>query len=380
MLRLQEHLTVRYPPFEAHRWRPEALPLAQESNDIGTFETVEGAKEALKHLGPSFQLGQEKGWVARRLYTLDDEPVTIEHTASFLETKKYTLPAKRQRHGWYLVPNPIHSIVRKFINTAVIVLLIALAYLFISPVLMWIGVPTYGLETVRWGLLDYPELAVYVVPLIAAPLLLRIGANLAELRRQNVFLQRNVTEPEVSFERDTVADQPLSIRIDFPHWENDWLGAEVMWRVGLLPPARERLLSSLNRDSNRQPPPGLSTELPHHWEAGLDDGTAGGEDAPMERRGMRGGFYLRPMRLMAKSQFVSWNSESSVTLEPIAPSWPGTVTTELLRVHWECVVKIHRKKGGSLLWVQPLRVAHAPGIIAAGAFDLHDGRTELEAW
>lgn len=318
--------------------------------------------------------------MAHRSYTLNGEPFTVEHDTSFLETKSYTLPAKRQRHGWYLVPTPIHSMVRKFINTAVVVLLFALAYLFISPLLMWFGLPTYGLETVRWGLLDYPELAVYVVPLIAAPLLVRIGANLAELRRQNIFLKRNVREPVVSFENETVANQPLSIRIEFPHWEDDWVGAQVMWRVGLLPPARERLLSSLHREPDRQPPPGLSTELPHHWEAGLDDGTAGGEDAPMERRELRGGFYLRPMRLMAKSTYVGWVPESTLSLDPIAPTWPGTVTSDLLRVHWECIVNIKRQKGGSLLWVQPLRVAHAAGTIATTTFDLHDGRTELDPW
>lgn len=380
MLRLQEQITVRYPPFEAHRWHPEALPFAKETNSVGEYETEEEVKEALKGLGPTFQLGDEVGWMAHRSYTLNGEPFTVEHDTSFLETKSYTLPAKRQRHGWYLVPTPIHSMVRKFINTAVVVLLFALAYLFISPLLMWFGLPTYGLETVRWGLLDYPELAVYVVPLIAAPLLVRIGANLAELRRQNIFLKRNVREPVVSFENETVANQPLSIRIEFPHWEDDWVGAQVMWRVGLLPPARERLLSSLNREPDRQPPPGLSTELPHHWEAGLDDGTAGGEDAPMERRELRGGFYLRPMRLMAKSTYVGWVPESTLSLDPIAPTWPGTVTSDLLRVHWECIVNIKRQKGGSLLWVQPLRVAHAAGTIATTTFDLHDGRTELDPW
>lgn len=380
MHRLEEQIRIRYPPFEAHRWHPEALPMAKEVNHIGDFSTIEDAKQALGQHGPSFQLGEENGWMAQRSYTFRGETLNVEHEQSFLETKAYTLPVKRQRRGWYLVPNPIHSIVRKYINSAVVVLLFALAYLFVSPVLVWLGLPTYGLDTVRWGLLDYPELAMYVIPLIAAPLLIRIGANLVELRRQNLFLQRGIAHPSVSFGCDTVADQSLSIQVNFSQWEDDWGEVELMWRVGLLAPSRERLLTSLNRSDSSQPPPGLSTELPHHWEAGLDDGTAGGEDAPMERRELKGGFYLRPMRIMAKSEFIPWKQGESTSLPPISPTWPGTVTTDLLRVHWECVVKINRKKGGSLLWVQPLRVAHSSKATTTAAFDLHDGRTELDSW
>ena len=81
---------------------------------------------------------------------------------------------------------------------------------------------------------------------------------------------------------------------------------DAILRVGVLPPARESLLSTLQRDPTRQPPPGLSTELPHHWEIGLDDGTAGGEDAPMEIKEVKGGLFLRPMRLMVQGEPTRW--------------------------------------------------------------------------
>lgn len=380
MPELKESLRIRYPPFEAHRWHPENLPLASLETVIGNYSNEDQAREALNALGPSFKLGDVNDWCAQRSYIFDGVEVAHAQHEPYLETKQYALPAKRQRRGWYLVPNPIHMLVRRFINAAVIVLLAALAYLFVSPLLIWFGIPTYGLATVRWGLLDYPALAVYVIPLIFAPLALRVLANLAELRRQNIFLQRTIDAPMFSFPKPTVADQPLEVKIAFPSWESDWGDVDVMWRVGLLPPSRETLLSSLNRPINRQPPPGLSTELPHHWEAGLDDGTAGGEDAPMERREMKGGFYLRPMRIMSASPFVPLDRERATTLPAIEQRWPGSVTGDLIRVHWECVVRIQRQQGGALLWVQPLRVAHGTDPVEHRQFELHDGRSELESW
>jgi len=380
MPELKECLCIRYPPFEAHRWHPANLPLVSHETVLGEFKHVDQAREVLTTRPPSFSLGDVNGWCAQRTYMFDDQAVNHTIDAPHLETTQYALPAKRQRRGWYLVPNPIHLMVRRFINGAVIVLLAALAYLFVSPVLVYLGLPTYGLATVRWGLLDYPALAVYVVPLIFAPLAIRVMANLAELRRQNIFLQRTIDPPTFTFNQPSVADRPLEVRIAFPTWESDWGHVDVMWRVGLLPPSRETLLSALNRSPERQPPPGLSTKLPHHWEAGLDDGTAGGEDAPMERRELKGGFYLRPMRIMSASAFVPWERDTDTHLPAIEQQWPGSVTGDLIRVHWECVVRIQRQQGGALLWVQPLRVAHGTKPVEHQQFELHDGRSELESW
>jgi hypothetical protein len=148
--------------------------------------------------------------------------------------------------------------------------------------------------------------------------------------------------------------------------------------VGVLPPSREELLKELNRLPGRQPPPGLSTELPHHWIVGLDDGTAGGEDAPMQIQEVKGGLFLRPMRIMATSEQQRWNDGEEVLLQPPKGPWPGSVNTDLVRVHWECILRIDRSKGGALLWVQPLKVAHADVASVLPALPLHDGRSELD--
>ncbi|MGB1587306.1 MAG: hypothetical protein ACPHJD_00660 [Poseidonia sp.] len=375
---LKETHRIRYPPFEAQRWIPNALPIAEQIHEHGTFASVEEATEHAKSLGPAFQLGSNESWLMERTYSFGGNNILLDHDDSITENDAFVDVVRRQRQGWYLIPNPIHNILRRFINGVVIVLLLSLFYLFISPLLMLVGLPVYGLETVRWGLLDYPALAVFVVPLIFAPLLIRVLANLIELTRQNKFLATRPPRPTLTFDADPVADQPLRMKVRFPQHAPEWNHIDVFWRVGVLPPSREVLLQELGREHHRQPPPGLSTELPHHWVVGLDDGTAGGEDAPMEMQEVRGGLYLRPMRIMASSKGQRCEGDGFVELEPPTGVWPGSVNTDLLRVHWECIVRIDRARGGALLWVEPLRVAHPSSSVLVEPLPLHDGRSELD--
>lgn len=378
MKRLIEQHRIRYPPFEATRWRPDTLPIAEQDIDLGEFGSVDAAKKSLGHRPPAFRLGDEDGWLMERRYLFDGEPLTHEMTEHHQEKEPYVRLVKRQRRGWYLIPNPIHNILRQFINGVVIVLLASLFYLFISPVLELLNIPVYGLDTVRWGLLDYPALAVFVVPLIFAPLLIRVLANLSELRRQNLFLKRNLKTPKIDFLQPSKADENLVLNVEFPEWDPTWNHVDAILRVGVLPPGRETLLRTLEIDPTRQPPPGLSTELPHHWEEGLDDGTAGGEDAPMELKEVKGGLFLRPMRLMVQGEPERWKEGEPMTLQPPSPTWPGSVNTDLLRVHWECILRIDRQRGGALLWVQPLKVAHSTAFSELSDLPLHDGRSELD--
>lgn len=375
---LHEQHRVRYPPFEAARWKADSLPIATHRFSLGDYATVEEAKEFLRKQNPAFRLGSETEWLMERTFLYDGQQLDIEVAEPALENRPYVRVIKRQRRGWYLIPNPIHNILRSFINGVVIVLLVCLFYLFISPVLLFLNIPVYGLETVRWGLLDYPALAVFVVPLIFAPLLLRIAANLVELRRQNLFLKRNLTTPTIEFTKPSVADAPFKMMVSFPEWDDSWNHVDAILRVGVLPPSREVLLETLERQPNRQPPPGLSTELPHHWEIGLDDGTAGGEDAPMELKEVKGGLYLRPMRIMVQGKPQRWEEGKPLILEPPQPVWPGSVNTDLLRIHWEFILRIDRTHGGALLWVQPLKVAHSTKQVALTSLPLHDGRSELD--
>ena len=375
---LYEQHRVRYPPFEASRWEAGALPIATRRYALGDYANVDDAKKALEDHEPEFRIGNEEQWLMDRMFIFDGEELSKDITEPSLENKPYVRLIERQRRGWYLIPNPIHNILRSFINGVVIVLLVCLFYLFISPILLLFNLPVYGLETVRWGLLDYPALAVFVVPLLFAPLFIRAAANLVELRRQKQFLKENTFSPTVEFSKPSVADEPLELMVSFPQWDESWNHLDAILRVGVLPPSREVLLETLDREPNRQPPPGLSTELPHHWEVGLDDGTAGGEDAPMELKEVRGGLYLRPMRIMVQGEPQRWIDGEPLRLDPPNPVWPGSVNTDLLRIHWECILRIDRKQGGALLWVQPLKVAHSTKDVELTSLPLHDGRSELD--
>ena len=375
---LDEIQTVRYPPFESSRWNPERLPIAKRMLSKGQFETQDEAMSHLINLAPSFRLGTQESWLIQREYWFDGQQLDHEGDEAFLEQEDFVDTVYRQRRGWYLVPNPVHTVLRQFINGVVIVLLAALFYLFISPLLLFFDLPVYGIETVRWGLLDYPALAVFVVPLIFAPLFIRVLANLVELRRQNRFLATHPTRPELEIQVEPVANKPLEIKLHLHNRPSTWNHVDVFWRVGVLPPARETLLQVLERGANRQPPPGLSTELPHHWISGLDDGTAGGEDAPMELQEVKGGLYLRPMRIMAMGEQKRWTEGKSMTLACPTGEWPGSVHSDLVRIHWECILRIDRTKGGPLLWVEPLRVSHPPTKVVVESLPVFDGRSESD--
>jgi hypothetical protein len=378
MKQLYEIHNIRYPPFEPARWIPSSLPIATQLHERGEFASREEAMKAMTSTNPSFKLGTNNAWFLERSFSYDGEELSVEQKGPVLESEPFIDAVQHQRTGWYLVPSPIHNIIRQFINGVVLVLLGALFYLFVSPLMLALGLPVYGLETVRWGLLDYPALAVFVVPLIFAPLLVRVFANLLELQRQNAFLASNPRRPLLQIEQKPVANQPLVLSVRFPKMDPQWNHVDVFWRVGILPPSREVLLQELGRKEHHQPPPGLSTELPHHWIVGLDDGTAGGEDAPMEMQEVQGGLFLRPMRIMASGEHQRWEEGNQVMLQPPLGTWPGSVNTDLLRVHWECILRIDRKKGGPLLWVEPLSVAHCTDAVSLEILPLHDGRSEMD--
>ena len=196
---------------------------------------------------------------------------------------------------------------------------------------------------------DYPALAIIVVPLLFAPLLMRVGANFVDLVSQRRFLQSAPNDPMIECIQSPQAGQPLHVKVQFEEKPDNWEKIEVMWRVGILPPAREELFSRLGRSPEAQPPPGLTTPLPHHWEIGLDDGTGGGEESPMEHHEVKGGLFLRPMRVMEFGGRVSWTS-ATMELDSPPNEWPGTVSSSLIRIHWEIIIHIERKNAGSLMF------------------------------
>tara|TARA_B100000459_G_C8596056_1_gene209833 strand:+ start:2972 stop:4024 length:1053 start_codon:yes stop_codon:yes gene_type:complete len=334
--------------------------------------------EKLCRKAPGFRLGSENGWLVEQRYLLNGKTVDeskIERNEFILDDSKPPRVIQKQRRGWYLTPNPIHSVVRNYISKTVVVLLVALGYLFIEPILSSFGVPGIGTGTIRIGLLDYPVLAIIIVPLLFSPLALRVGANLVDLLQQRNFLKSSPRNPIIDILEQPVSGQPLRMKIDFPERRDDWMEMKVMWRVGVLPPAREEIFRALSSTESKQPPPGLTTELPHHWEIGLDDGTGGGEEAPMEHQEVEGGLFLRPMRIMEKGDEAPI-SNAEIVLQPPKSDWPGTVSSPLIRIHWELILHVKREKNGPLLWVLPLKVSHPKTETSHQSLPTNDGRTE----
>ena len=348
---------VRYPPFDPSNLTPGKLPVVENQ-----FE-IDGP------VIPPFRLGNENTWLVERVIDGDYEVDTNYHgeTPQIIE---------KQRTGWYLLPHPIHAKARNFINYVVVILLFCLFYLFTTPIQSSLGLPTFGTGKIRLGLLDYPILAVIVVPLMVTPIILRVGANLGDLRRQKEFLATAPPSPNVRIMK-TRSGVNLKGKIEFPELLEEWTALKLHCRVGILPPARHKVFQALGKDPNGQPPPGLTTPLPHHWEKGLDDGTGMGEDAPMQRHGVPGGVFLRPMRIMSSSKSVSVDlGGGEFEIETPAGDWPGTLYGDLVRVHWELIASIERKKGGNLLWVEPLTIEHNKEATITDKIFIFDGRTE----
>lgn len=206
---------------------------------------------------------------------------------------------------------------------------------------------------------------------------MRVYGNFSDLRSQQKFLKADIENPIIHFHSETYANKPLEISIEFPFFSDQWKKVNVQWQVGVLPPSREALLNAYERTTEMQPPPGLSTELPHHWEASLDDGTAGGEDAPMDSRLVSGGLFLRPMRISEKGGQDEWTADKIIKLSPPLNVWPGTTCTDLIRIHWECVITFYREDKAPLYYVQPLKVHYPEEKIHIEDIQVHDGRIEV---
>lgn len=372
-----QHL-VKYPPFEAHRLVASELPISRKCETLCEDIDLQRAIELVTKSIPSFKIGEKSGWLVERRYLFEGNTIKNEvYDHGIIDDSEWPIIVAKQRRGWYLTPHPVHATARKFINGVVYILLISLLYLFIEPILSFIGIPGIGTGTVRIGLLDYPLLVLIVGPLFFIPLILRVGANFSDLRRQKLFLQNPPPNPEIEIIGEAVADQDLKIKVIFESNQDNWNSISVCWRVGALPPARDAIFSALNRTVDGQPPPGLTTKLPHHWEVGLDDGTGAGEDAPMQRQEVAGGLFLRPMRVMQFGGKVEYN-ENEMVLENPKNTWPGTTISPLVKIHWEIIIQIERENEGPLLWVEPLRVKHSSKHVEQKTLIVNDGRTESD--
>jgi hypothetical protein len=306
----------------------------------------------------------------------DDKEQWNGNPSVLLDESAFVNLVDQQRNGWYIIPNNLHSVARRLIHFAVILLLVTLTYLFIEPILSVIGLPSLGTKSIRLGLLDYPILSIVVVPFLLMPLLLRMIANFMDLRKQQEYFKNPAQSPIIELESQIQSGESLRGKCIIPERREDWKSVSIHWHVGTLSPSRKALVELSGRKLGEQPPVGLSTPLPHHWEEGLDDGTAGGEDAPMERQDIPGGVFLRPMRFSEEGGEQILGEDGKFELSPPPSQWPGSVNSELLRIHWELILKIKRQNKMPLLWVMPIRVQFPISKVDLDDLVVNDSRTE----
>ena len=361
---------VRYPPFDDKRIIADAAPVSEKILERDLTD-----EEVMKHL-PSYKIESKEGWVLERMIRSDSGEIFPSSTTNRTDERPFVELVNQQRRGWYILPNNLHRYARDMINVAVILLLSTLVYLFIEPLLSEIGIPSVGTKSMQIGLLDYPILSIIVVPIMLLPIALRLVANFIDLKRQQDFFRTPLQQPIVEFADSIVSGEPLRGTIRLPERLPDWKSMTVHWQVGTLPPSRDALIEISSSSATSQPPIGLSTPLPHHWEAGLDDGTAGGEDAPLERQDIQGGVFLRPMRFSAQGGQSEVEEDGTFELAPPEQHWPGTVNSNLHRIHWEFILKIKREKQMPLLWVSPVRVQFPDQLVRLEGLEISDPRTE----
>ena len=361
---------VRYPPFDHHRWKAESVPTIEEK--VHTNLTTEQIKKRY----PEFVIQSEEGWLLERSFVSDDKEQWNRNPSVLLDESPFVNLVDQQRNGWYIIPNNLHSVARRLIHFAVILLLVTLTYLFIEPILSVIGLPSLGTKSIRLGLLDYPILSIVVVPFLLMPLLLRMIANFMDLRKQQEYFKNPAQSPIIELESQIQSGESLRGKCIIPERREDWKSVSIHWHVGTLSPSRKALVELSGRKLGEQPPVGLSTPLPHHWEEGLDDGTAGGEDAPMERQDIPGGVFLRPMRFSEEGGEQILGEDGKFELSPPPSQWPGSVNSELLRIHWELILKIKRQNKMPLLWVMPIRVQFPISKVDLDDLVVNDSRTE----
>ena len=146
-------------------------------------------------------------------------------------------------------------------------------------------------------------------------------------------------------------------------------------QVGIAVPKRDVLLGAIGRTRFGQPAPGMSTELPERRISTADEhGTGVGESVPMPvSRGRL--LLLEPMRVQDFGPWTEIDSEKIILMGPIN-SWPSTIYSAMIAIHWEVVIEAHKIDGTRMKWVRPINIKSLSQKILIEEVPVRSGRTE----
>ena len=349
---------VRYPPFDHENSDPVEIPL------------VEVLLESDNPPPPKLRIGNENSWIIEwRGVAESDSSLPIINT----EVTRETLPfLMRTRNGWYIEPDPLHATARKMIIPGVILLVVAIMLHALEPALISIAViPDFIFTPFSIGPLDYPLMILIAFPVFIIPILLRVIANIKDIRRQNEYIANPLSSPELDISNISIDKLELT-RLSFPEGITP-IRARV--QVGVAVPERDVLLGAIGRNKYGQPAPGMSTELPERRISTADEhGTGVGESVPMPvSRGRL--LLLEPMRVQ---DFGPWEDlgKESVILEGPSNSWPGNIYSAMIAIHWEVVVEVLKSDGTRMKWVRPINVESSNIEVIIEKLPVRSGRIE----
>ena len=349
---------IRYPPFEHYNTDPKRIPL------------VEVVLESENAPPPDFKLGTEDSWM---IEWRSDVPGGTMLPKICTEVTRETLPfLMRTRNGWYIVPDPIHTLARRMIRPSVILLIFSLILHALEPALIDLvgGIAEVIYTPVRIGPLDYPLLILFSFPIFILPIVVRIIANLRDIRRQEDYISKPLGSPQIRIGNcSTESIEILEFRPP-----SGFTAQRCRIQVGVAVPERRVVQLATNTSETGQPAPGMSTALPERRiSTGDEHGTGVGESLPMTVSKGRV-LHLEPMRVQDSGSWHEINS-GVISLDGPVRAWPGSIYSAMIAIHWEIVVEGITESGMSMKWVRPVIIENT-NIVSFDSLPVRSGRVE----
>ncbi len=358
-------ISLRWPPFDPNTVRASELPLATEIFRVKDETPC------------NVQIGQESGFHIKRTVTTTKGDYANCREWDTL-TERIPRRVERERSGWFLLPSKLHRQSRRLIPFAVVGIIASLAIHSFEPALVnWGIVDKSFAGSVRLGLLEYPILLLLFLPIFFVPIMMRLTATVWDFRRTRRFRIELPTAPNISTLHNDCTASSLEVEVNFPIIRDTWESASAYVQVGLLNPRRPMFLHALGRKEGQQNPPGISTPLTIRQYSNSELGTGFGESTPLEGPDSQR-LFLSPHPVQARGEVTNISLDGgTVTLPMPNGDWPGSEYHPLIAVHWEVIIRIQRKTGGPLLFVNPLLLKHDGSDCIIDEMPTQSGRSEL---